>query len=119
VLAVPPIEVIQDWPRRFETYAYDFEKRRIVNKCLEKMRMWFELYNSTDWKNVSSDSGLVVDSKTSERGLSILRASKILPYKAEHVFKTMTTRKYRKLFDENIEESYFLSKICANTYTSY
>lgn len=82
MLAVPPIEVIEDWPRRFETYAYDFEKRRIVNKCLEKMRMWFELNNSTDWKNVSSDSGLVVDSKTSERGLGILRISKILPYEA-------------------------------------
>lgn len=31
----------------------------------------------------------------------------------------MTTRKYRKLYDENIEESYFLSKICANTYSTY
>lgn len=83
------------------------------------MRMWFELYNSTDWKNLSSDNGLVVDSKMSERGLNILRASKILPYKVEDIYKTMMTKKYRKLFDENIEESYILSKICANTYTSY
>ncbi len=83
------------------------------------MRMWFELYNSTDWKNLSSDNGLVVDSKMSERGLNILRASKILSYKVEDIYKTMMTKKYRKLFDENIEESYILSKICANTYTSY
>lgn len=83
------------------------------------MRMWFELYNSTDWKNLSSDNGFVVDSKMSERGLNILRASKILPYKVEDIYKTMMTKKYRKLFDENIEESYILSKICANTYTSY
>lgn len=83
------------------------------------MRMWFELYNSTDWKNLSSDNGLVVDSKMSERGLNILRASKILPYKVEDIYKTMMTKKYRKLFDENIEESYILSKICANTYISY
>lgn len=83
------------------------------------MRMWFELYNSTDWKNLSSDNGLVVDSKMSERGLNILRASKILPYKVEEIYKTMMTKKYRKLFDENIEESYILSKICANTYISY
>jgi hypothetical protein len=81
--------------------------------------MWFELYNSTDWKNLSSDNGLVVDSKMSERGLNILRASKILSYKVEDIYKTMMTKKYRKLFDENIEESYILSKICANTYTSY
>jgi len=81
--------------------------------------MWFELYNSTDWKNLSSDNGLVVDSKMSERGLNILRASKILPYKVEDIYKTMMTKKYRKLFDENIEESYILSKICANTYISY
>jgi hypothetical protein len=83
------------------------------------MRMWFELYNSTDWKNLSSDNGLVVDSKMSERGLNILRASKILPYKVEDIYKTMMTKNYRKLFDENIEESYILSKICANTYISY
>jgi hypothetical protein len=81
--------------------------------------MWFELYNSTDWKNLSSDNGLVVDSKMSERGLNILRASKILSYKVEDIYKTMMTKKYGKLFDENIEESYILSKICANTYTSY
>jgi hypothetical protein len=81
--------------------------------------MWFELYNSTDWKNLSSDNGLVVDSKMSERGLNILRASKILPYKVEDIYKTMMTKNYRKLFDENIEESYILSKICANTYISY
>ena len=84
-----------------------------------KLSEWHELNNSSDWQKVSSENGLDVYSKASERGLNIFRASKILPYKAEEVFKTMMTKKNKPMFDENYGEYVYLSKICANTYTTY
>jgi|LauGreDrversion4_2_1035121.scaffolds.fasta_scaffold135292_1 hypothetical protein len=38
-----------------------------------------DYYNdSTDWKQVTNESGLVVEYKVSERGVNVIRASKVL-----------------------------------------
>lgn len=61
----------------------------------------------------------MIDCKTSERGFNVLRASKVLPYSAHHVWLTMGDGRYRKTYDQNIEETSFLSKIAANIYSVY
>jgi hypothetical protein len=61
----------------------------------------------------------VVDSKISKRGLNTMRCSKVLPFNVEHVFLTMMDGRYRKIYDKDIDETNYRTKICTNIFTCY
>ena len=116
---VAVVEVIEDWDKRMKIFNYDAEKCRTIKLCLSKLQQWMDCRDAKDWTNQLNDKGLVIDCKTSERGFNVLKASKVLPYSAHHVFLTMGDGRYRKSYDVNIEETAFLSKIATNVYTVY
>lgn len=63
------------------------------------------LNSEMDWSNMVTDKkeGLMIDSRTSDHGLSMFRAYRNLPFNIKFITNTLCNAKYRQSYDINID----------------
>jgi hypothetical protein len=49
-LHIEDIITVPDWTKRMDALNYDAEKRRLINLCMEKKKIWFDIHDSDVWK---------------------------------------------------------------------
>lgn len=91
------VTYIEDWDRRFVLAKYTEEQRRVVHMGVEKTKEWMALNAMDDWTEQLNDpkTGLYVGCRTSNRGLNTMKASRVLPYRAIDVFRTLNAGEFR------------------------
>jgi len=113
------IEVINDWDKRFLRANYTEEQRRVVHKSVEKMREYFDLLKATDWNRQQDKEGMTVDQRMSPRQLNSFKATRTIPQNNLDIFATLCASPYRNLYDDAIDKTDNLKRICANVKVIY
>lgn len=74
-----------------------------------------------DWEvsDTNKKEGYVISLATSANGIPCLKSSGTMPYNIMQVFACLHDKRYRPIYDNNIENADILSKVAANTYMIY
>ena len=115
------VEVIKDWPKRFEAADYSQEQRDMVGLCLKTKDVWLQMHDATDWKahHSDKDKGIEIFTREGPRKILQMKAFGILPFTPLQVFRVLADGAARLEYDENIAESRLLKKPAANTLLGY
>ena len=83
------IEVIKDWPARFEAADYSQEQRDLVGLCLKNRDVWLQMHSATDWKAHHSDKEIEIFTREGPRKILQMKAFGILPFTPLQVFRLL------------------------------
>ena len=109
------VNAVLDWEKRFRLAHYTDYQKQIVKKCLSKTETLLRLIlNDKEWTQQQDKDGVNVCYRTSSHGLNSCRTQMTVPFSNIDVFRTINNINYRKLYDENIDESKTIKKIAAN-----
>lgn len=115
------IDEIEDWEDRMTRASYTQQQRDLVNQCLAKKDKFLDFMQNGDWQvsDTNKKEGYVISLCTSANGVPCLKSAGTMPYSIMQVFACLHDKRYRPIYDDNIEVAEVLSKVAANTYMIY
>ena len=114
------IERISDWDSRIAHYPDNI--KRFYHKMIPKVQELKDMANIDDgWSNMVRDkkNDITIDQRKSANGLLTMRASGHINYPAIDIWRCINYNEWRKQWDANTDDIYFMGKIGAGAYHMY
>lgn len=116
---ISDVQCITDWSSLMPRYKQ--ANLPMIKTGLGAIQEFHKKWAHPDWKQVVADpeEGLDVWQRTTEDGLSSVKATAIIDRTANQIFRAIGDNKYRHLYDSMFDCSHFIERIADQTYIAY
>ena len=115
------IDDVPDWDERMDRASYTSQQRDIVRQCLEKKEKFLHFMANGPWEvaDTNKKDNYQISLCTGPNGVPCLKSSGTFPFSMMQMFACLHDKRYRPVYDNNIDMAEIMSKVAANTYMIY